>query len=258
MEPDIQPRATGPTKKIHPKEGEEAIRIGDPIKTTIERIRRSKKNSSTVCSRCQKKPTENESLFCPECKREKEIEGVKSAINRILPAHFVNAAPTDFPKPIREKIHSIAKSEKESANLFVTGDPGVGKSHLVAAFVKLLIVDGVVDIKWTRSTRILVDIRATYNGKGDERSIINHYCDWRVLALHDIGAENPTEHATASLYEIIDTRIENRRGTLITTNLSLPEIEKRDPRLASRFAAFHQFPLIGRDRRLDRSVGEVR
>lgn len=139
----------------------------------------------------------------------------------------------------------------------MTGEPGVGKSHLAAAFVKLLIIQGVTDIKWTRATRILVDIRASYQGKGDERSIINHYCDWRVLALHDIGAENPTEHATASLYEIIDTRIENKRGTLITTNLDLDEIEKRDPRLASRFAAFHQIKLVGKDRRIKGGSNEI-
>jgi DNA replication protein DnaC len=213
-------------------------------------VTNSRRNSPTVCSRCRKNPAASDSTFCEECKRAKEVEGFKSAVNRILPPHFKDAHPGDFPKAIRDRLGEIAKEEKGAANLFVTGDPGVGKSHLVAAFVKLLIVGGVIDIKWTRATRILIDIRATYNGKGDERSIINHYCDWQVLALHDIGAENPTEHATSSLYEILDTRIEGRRGNLITTNLSYDEIEKREPRLASRFAAFHQFKLVGRDRRV--------
>jgi DNA replication protein DnaC len=57
------------------------------------------------------------------------------------------------------------------------------------------------------------------------------------LCLDDLGAEKTTEYAITTLYLIIDRRIRNEMQTIITTNLSLDEIEATlGARIASRLA----------------------
>lgn len=70
-----------------------------------------------------------------------------------------------------------------------------------------------------------------------EKAIVDRFTVYPFLILDDLGADRATEWAIETLYLIIDGRDANLKPTFITTNLSIPEIEKLyGARIASRIA----------------------
>lgn len=150
---------------------------------------------------------------------------------------------------------------KNPADLFLTGNPGTGKTHLVAGIVRELILAGKI-FKITnpkRSTAIfktvpdlLLNIRATYNKSGgkDEETVVDDLSSVPLLILDDLGSERPSEWVTTTLYTIIDSRYREMKPTIVTTNLSLSQIESQlHGRIASRLSAGKIIKLTGPDHR---------
>ncbi len=98
--------------------------------------------------------------------------------------------------------------------------------------------------------KLLMELRSVFSGdkkyqadiwsdsrKMTEEDVINEYTALELLVLDDLGAEKTTDYSLTSLYMIIDERINNFKRTIITTNLSLQELEeKMDARVASRLS----------------------
>lgn len=80
----------------------------------------------------------------------------------------------------------------------------------------------------------------------------NKYEGKQFLVIDDLGIERPTDYALDVLTNLILCRYEERKATLITSNLSLEEIDKLfGERVASRIASFgEQLYLTGEDRRI--------
>jgi DNA replication protein DnaC len=53
---------------------------------------------------------------------------------------------------------------------------------------------------------------------------MRRYSDVDVLAIDDLGKENPTEWAMSELYTIINFRYENKRPTIINTQYTGKEL----------------------------------
>ncbi len=73
-----------------------------------------------------------------------------------------------------------------------------------------------------------------------------------LLHLDDVGAENRTDWALEQLYSIINTRYEEERSIVVTTNLKPDELaDQIGPRTVSRLTEMcpDQLPLYGEDRR---------
>jgi DNA replication protein DnaC len=83
--------------------------------------------------------------------------------------------------------------------------------------------------------------------------VIRDLCHHDLLVLDDLGAEKTTEFAITTLYIIIDRRIRDAKRTIITTNLSLKEIEdKLDARIASRLSGMQNVKISMPDYRKKR------
>jgi DNA replication protein DnaC len=87
-------------------------------------------------------------------------------------------------------------------------------------------------------------------GQGTEADVLAKYSTAGLLALHDLGAEDWKERTAAVMYELIDTRVEHCRQTIITTNLTMARLSERDDRIASRLSSFVKIKLDGSDRRI--------
>jgi DNA replication protein DnaC len=134
--------------------------------------------------------------------------------------------------------------------LFV-GKTGCGKTHLAVAIVRELVKRGViVDAKFITAPELLLEIRATF-GKQKKQSdpfdggrdpdtegeVIDRYSKCELLILDDLGSEKVSDFTIQSLYLVIDRRNRELKPTIVTTNLSLEEIETQiDARMASRLA----------------------
>ena len=63
-------------------------------------------------------------------------------------------------------------------------------------------------------------------------------CD--LLILDDLGTEFSTSFVTAALYNIINTRLMGEKPTIINTNLSVAELERRySNRMVSRLTTLY-------------------
>lgn len=150
-----------------------------------------------------------------------------------------------------------AYAEKPDGNLVFIGGTGTGKTHLACAIVRELARTGKPDVLVKSVPDLLLEIRRTFDRRTDgdhegetEADVTDRYSSYRFLVLDDLGAEKVSEYSTSALYLIIDRRIRDAIPTIVTTNLTLEEIERKiDARLASRLAEGKVWKFTGPDRR---------
>ncbi len=125
-------------------------------------------------------------------------------------------------------------------SLLFSGKTGCGKTHLAVAIVRELVKrNAVYRVRFITAPEFLLEIRATFkSGDGvTESDILDKYSKCELLILDDLGAEKVSDFTIQSLYLVIDRRNRDLRPTIVTTNLTLEEIETQiDARMASRLA----------------------
>lgn len=138
---------------------------------------------------------------------------------------------------------------RPSGVLFVCGPPGTGKTHLA------VIVSGMIEadrlwLLW-QSCRSLPRDLAEDERNGSDRPLWKRLVSCGVLVLDDLGAEPGTAWAADRVGAVLDERYSRALPTLVTSNLTLEEIYRADPRIGSRLASEAVVaPLVGPDRRL--------
>lgn len=128
----------------------------------------------------------------------------------------------------------------ESKNLLFLGAPGLGKTHL-----SLPIAEGVA-----QSGRLVMYVSAPHlmdeleRGKFQKDSAALEYreiifgCD--LLVIDDLGTEMVTRYTQSEVYDLVNTRLNTSRPTIINTNLGLKQIEKTyTSRVHSRIAGMY-------------------
>jgi len=118
--------------------------------------------------------------------------------------------------------------EPVSPWLILAGDIGVGKTGLMIGLVKRALSDGRPAL-FRPFVELLSDIRATYRSRDalepDEAALVGACKSSDVLALDDIGAARVTGWAEERLFEILNHRYNERRRTILSTNLGPAELE---------------------------------
>lgn len=143
-----------------------------------------------------------------------------------------------------------------SPSLLFRGATGLGKTHLSLAIAQAAIEKGFGVIygsvqnfavslekeRFDRSEQVL--------SAGTEQKLIS--CD--LLILDDLGTEFSSSYVAAALYHIINTRQQEGKPTIISTNLSTQELEKRySERFVSRIIGqYSTFDFMGNDVRIQR------
>jgi DNA replication protein DnaC len=114
--------------------------------------------------------------------------------------------------------------------LMFLGPSGLGKTHLAVAIVKRVIARTGARALFRPMGSLLRQIRDTYNPvvRSSERQVIQPVMDAELLVLDDLGRERPTDWVEETLTLIIDTRYNDRRPTIITTNYALLD-DSTDP-----------------------------
>lgn len=125
--------------------------------------------------------------------------------------------------------------------IVLSGGTGCGKTHIARAIFRATggsfykLTDDLRSVRnavFVDEANFLADIRASYNGgQGSEDKIISS-CQWAdFLFLDDLGVAYVRD-GSAQWYEdlfwrVFDVRAENLLPTLITTNLTPPELKTR-------------------------------
>ena len=124
--------------------------------------------------------------------------------------------------------------DEESGNIIMMGNTGLGKTHLSLAIAGEAAKKG-YSVIYGSAQNLLSSIENEKFGRsqsiGAEQSILD--CD--LLIIDDLGAEFSTQFTVSAVYNIINSRLLLSKPTIISTNMTMDEMEERyTQRVASR------------------------
>lgn len=141
-----------------------------------------------------------------------------------------------------------------SENLTFIGGTGLGKTHMSTAIAKTVIEKG-FDVVYETAQNIISDFEQEKFAY-DKRNVsgTEKYMSCDLLIMDDLGTEAQTQYTVAFLYNIMNTRINNGKKTIISTNLDHNELRKRyGDRITSRlFGEYIPLMFTGKDVRMQK------
>jgi DNA replication protein DnaC len=116
----------------------------------------------------------------------------------------------------------------DKTGLLIIGTIGVGKTHLAVGMIKELIVGKGIACLFYDYRELLKQIQNSYNDsvKTTELDVLRPVFETEVLVLDELGAVRPTEWVWDTVSLILNTRYNDNRTTIITTNY--PNLSERD------------------------------
>ena len=133
------------------------------------------------------------------------------AAAKFLAGRFVEEYPTD------------------KTGLLFVGSVGVGKTHLAVGILKALIRDKGVPCLFSDYRELLKSIQNSYNASvpATEMDILRPVFDAEVLVLDELGAVRSTEWVFDTVNYILNSRYNDNKTTIFTTNFpDKPEQER--------------------------------
>ena len=110
----------------------------------------------------------------------------------------------------------------EGRGLVFIGAVGVGKTHLAVAILRELIERYQAHGLFYQFGALLRQIQDSYNpvSQTSELTVLQPVFDAEVLVLYELGASKPTDWVRDTMMQIINTRYNDKRLTIFTTNYS--------------------------------------
>ncbi len=129
--------------------------------------------------------------------------------------------------------------ETSGNGLLLTGSIGVGKTHLAVGMLQALVTERGAKGLFFDYRDLLKQVQNSYNRSAGvtELEVLQPVFDAEVLVLDELGASKPTDWVWDTVAHILNTRYNDRRTTIITTNYAnLPPLggELSGPRAAMR------------------------
>ena len=204
-----------------------------------------------------------------ECIREKQEREAADRMEKIQKLFEISSLPERFNtrtfatfeqdkynRHAFETAYHYAENFKDTQDgLIFRGSVGTGKTHLAAA-IAIHLLNTQIPVVFGTATKLLGRIRQTYSEYSvtTERDIINSLATVDLLVVDDLGKENPTAWVQQTLYEVINTRYENNKPLIVTTNTKMKALADRMPEVGEAIVSrllemCHGVELGGPDRR---------
>ena len=157
---------------------------------------------------------------------------------------------------------ALLQAKREGRKPLVLAGRNAHKTFLSAAIAREVSGDG-WSVVYDTAGRIFERFEDRKFGRdrgeaveADVRRVLE--CD--LLILDDLGTETATPFVSSALYTVLNTRLLEKRATIVSTNLKIPEIARRySPQIASRLEGEYQvLPFFGEDIRKLKKLRERR
>jgi len=109
----------------------------------------------------------------------------------------------------------------DKTGLMFEGSIGVGKTHLAVATIQKLMRDRGIPCLFYEYRELLKSIQNSYNNDvhATELGLLQPVFETEVLLLDELGATKPTDWVWDTVSFILNTRYNDNRTTIVTTNL---------------------------------------
>jgi DNA replication protein DnaC len=109
---------------------------------------------------------------------------------------------------------------RDGTGLLIIGKIGTGKTHLAVGIIKDLMLGKGVACLFCDYRELLKEIQNSYNAtvQTTELDVLRPVFETDVLVLDELGAVKPTEWVWDTVSLILNTRYNDNRTTIITTN----------------------------------------
>ena len=224
----------------------------------------------------------DEKYTCPKCEDTGYIDGIMCDCKRALlreiacrhfssdciksDCRFENFSLEYYPddilegtrvsqRKIMERLYSYCKDYvntfgRDSKSLLMIGSTGLGKTHLSVAMSYELTKNG-FGVIYCSAPDMMRRLENEYFRKNDadteqtEQTLSE--CD--LLVIDDLGTEFSNKYSMASMYNIVNTRINMNKPTIISTNLTARELQNTyGMRFVSRLIGeFDKLTFVGSD-----------
>ena len=167
-------------------------------------------------------------------------------------------SPRENMELVKEICYSYAHKFERffTKNLFLSGAPGLGKTFLSACIART-VSEGGHSVVYDTAGNIFAQFEAqkfqrdSQDGQ-EARDEKRRYLQCDLLIMDDLGSELTTQFTQTALYELINTRLVAGKHTVISSNLTMPDVARRySPQIASRLEGeYHVLHFFGDDIRL--------
>ena len=165
-----------------------------------------------------------------------------SDIARVAPEHV---------RIVRRYVENIEQNLDRGRGLWLEGDVGTGKTTL-AMLVSKAALDAGRSVAIYSLPRLLSLLRESLDSETGLVDFLERLGAIDLLHVDDLGVEHRTDWVIEQLYSIVNTRYEDERAMIVTTNLMYEDlIEQLGERTVSRLVAIcgNGLPLFGQDDR---------
>lgn len=191
----------------------------------------------TECPGClQDRISDIQSDHSKQIARRKESEISRLMSNLNLPKRFSKSTLENFEPANSDaaRCQKLCKAYAEKwperlnqgGGLVMCGKPGTGKNHLALAIAKHVIHEHQSSALFTTALRIARLFKSTWGKSAEmtEQEVIWTYTDPDLLIIDEVGVQFGSESEKLILFEIINTRYEQMKPTILISNLPKDEL----------------------------------
>ena len=122
----------------------------------------------------------------------------------------------------RRYVQHWEEMQKNSTGLLLWGDVGTGKSFIAGCIANALLDKG-VPVIMTNFARLLNKLTDMY--AGDRNAYTDSFKRYPLMIIDDLGVERNSEFAREQVFGVIDSRYRSELPMIVTTNLTLEELQ---------------------------------
>ncbi len=164
----------------------------------------------------------------------------------------------NFQKAVQVSREFVQRFDTSFENLLFYGNSGLGKTFLSHCIAKELLesVHSVIYFSARGLFQSLADER--FHNSDGVSQITDQICSCDLLVIDDLGTELTNSFVISEFFYCLNERLNNKKSTLISTNLPLKDLRERySDRISSRiFNSYRAVKFFGNDIRIQKKLLE--